>query len=73
MISAKHGGIERGEEDVIIDMTEQWNKFPVDELDVGLFSILVQTTRSEVLRPPSQATGRRRRLRYKQPGQRRDW
>ena len=60
---------------MIIDMTEKWNKFLVDELDVGLLSMLVHTTRSQVLSaqgtPPSQATGRRR-LRYKQPGQPRD-
>ena len=71
-LQAKYGPtwMDMKEEDVVIDMTEEWNDLLVNEVDVGLLSMLVHAARSQVISeqgtPPSQATGRRR-LRCKQP------
>ena len=62
--------VDMKEEDVVVDMTEEWNDLLVNEADVGLLSMLVHAARSQVIREqgttPSQAIGRRR-LRSKQP------
>ncbi|CAE7459961.1 FCPD, partial [Symbiodinium sp. KB8] len=71
-LQAKYGTtwMDLKEEDVVVDMTEEWNDLLVNEVDVGLLSMLVHAARSQVISeqgtPPSQATGRRR-LRCKQP------